>query len=125
MAEWQKAMSSREFAEWVAYAGMEPFGETRADIRIATLAALFAEANRDRKRRRKAFSVGEFVELFRGQTAHDCAPPQDPDRKKAELWANLKAWACAGKAPADSRGPSAGSLGSAQTAGVRDRVRSE
>ena len=97
MAEWQEAMSAREFAEWVAYAGMEPFGETRADIRIATLAALLAEANRDRKRRRKAFSVGEFVTLFRGQRLHDCAPPQDPDQKKAELWANVKAWATRGQ----------------------------
>ena len=116
-------MSAREFAAWVAYAGMEPFGETRADIRIATLAALFAEANRDRKRRRKAFSVGEFVELFRGQTAHDCAPPQDPDRKKAELWANVKAWATRGQRASALRSP--GSLGRAQTGGVRDRVRSE
>ncbi len=105
MAEWQEAMSSREFAEWVAYAGMEPFGETRADIRMATLAALFAEANRDRKRRRKEFSVGEFVEMFRGnpERAHadvpsDTVPPHgDVERKKAELWANLKAWACAGR----------------------------
>ena len=110
MAEWQEAMSAREFAEWIAYAGMEPFGETRADLRIATLAALFAEANRDRKRRRKAFRVGEFVEMFRGGAsatrspgslgaAHTAAPDQDAlEWKKAELWANLKAWAMRGLA---------------------------
>ena len=101
MAEWQEAMSAREFAEWVAYAGMEPFGETRADIRMATVAALLAEANRDRKRRRKAFSVGEFVALFRGgrEIASPAVPPstEDVEAKKAELWANVKAWATRGQ----------------------------
>jgi hypothetical protein len=91
-------MSSREFAEWIAYAGMEPFGETRADLRIATVAAFFAEANRDRKQRRKPYTVGEFVELFRGgaEAASPAAAPgggDDVERKKAELWANVRAWA--------------------------------
>ena len=31
-------MSSREFAEWVAYSRIEPFGERRADLRSATVA---------------------------------------------------------------------------------------
>jgi hypothetical protein len=107
-------MSSREFAEWVAYAGIEPFGETRADIRIATVAALLAEANRDRKQRRKAFSVGEFVALFRGGASARHSPDslsgaqtavldQDAlERKKAALWANFKAWAMRAS-PAGSR----------------------
>lgn len=30
-------ISSRELSEWMAYDRIEPFGETRADLRIATI----------------------------------------------------------------------------------------
>lgn len=39
MAEWQRAMSSREFAEWMAFYRIQPFGEWRRDLRMAMLAA--------------------------------------------------------------------------------------
>ena len=38
--------SARLFLEWQAYSAIEPFGEWRADLRIAQLDALFANANR-------------------------------------------------------------------------------
>ena len=98
--ELQAAMSAREFAEWGAYAMIRPWPADRADIRAATIAALIAESNRDRKRRRKPYGVREFLDLFNGAAAGasdgsgDWQPaPVDPDRKSAELWANLKAWA--------------------------------
>lgn len=37
-------MSSREFAEWMAYNRLEPFGDLRADYRSGMLAALVAQA---------------------------------------------------------------------------------
>lgn len=40
VAEWQAAMSSQEFAEWVACYALDPWGEERADLRAYTLAAL-------------------------------------------------------------------------------------
>lgn len=33
-------MSSHEFAEWMAFAQIQPFGEWREDFRMATLAAV-------------------------------------------------------------------------------------
>ena len=92
VAELQAAMSSREFAEWAAYASMTPMPEQRADLRAATVAALFAEANRDRKRRKKAYGVGEFCELFSGAANAERSAFED---RRAELWANLKVWAYA------------------------------
>ena len=39
MAEWQEAMSSSEFSEWMAFGGLHPFGDGRADLRMGILAA--------------------------------------------------------------------------------------
>ncbi len=44
MAEWQDAMSSHEFAEWLAFRRIQPFGEWRDDWRMATLAAVITNA---------------------------------------------------------------------------------
>jgi len=89
-------MSSREFAEWAAYASMVPMPELRADLRAATVAALFAEANRDRKKRGKAYTVAEFVRFFSGDKLGIATPPKSGaarDDKAKELWAGFKAWA--------------------------------
>ena len=95
--ELQAAMSAREFAEWGAYAMIRPWPADRADIRAATIAALIAESNRDRKKRRKPYGVREFLDLFNGTAAGKSRQPApagpDPDGKSAELWANVKAWA--------------------------------
>ena len=102
MAELQAAMSSREFAEWAAYASMTPMPEQRADLRAATVAALFAEANRDRKRRKKAYGVGEFVRLFAGESGQPQGTAPTRRGKVEELWANLKVWAYAAGAASSS-----------------------
>ena len=45
--EWGLAhISAREFAEWMAYAGLEPFGEPRADFRHAQALQMLANVNR-------------------------------------------------------------------------------
>lgn len=45
VAEAQARIGSAEFAEWMAYYRVEPFGEERADLRngalISTIAAMF------------------------------------------------------------------------------------
>jgi hypothetical protein len=38
VAEAQSRISSREFSEWQAFYGLEPFGEARADLRSAQIA---------------------------------------------------------------------------------------
>lgn len=45
-------MSSREFAEWMAFHDMEPFGEERADLRSAIVASTVANAHRGKRQRR-------------------------------------------------------------------------
>jgi len=57
-------MSSREFAEWMAYCEVEPFGEERADLRSAIVASTVANAHRDPKRRRKPFRPLDFMPRF-------------------------------------------------------------
>jgi hypothetical protein len=57
-------MSSREFAEWLAYFELEPFGEERADLRSGIVASTIANVNRDPKRRRRAFRPEDFMPRF-------------------------------------------------------------
>lgn len=56
--------SSRELTEWMAYAGLEPWGEERADLRMAIIASTIANANRDPKKRRKPFKPEDFLPKF-------------------------------------------------------------
>jgi hypothetical protein len=44
----------------MAYARLEPFGEERADLRMAVLAALIANANRDPAKKREPFTPEDF-----------------------------------------------------------------
>ncbi len=57
----QGEISSREFAEWLAYYRLEPFGEERADLRNARLMALLAQINGDGSRE---FSPADFMPDF-------------------------------------------------------------
>lgn len=57
-------VSSRELSEWMAYGQLEPFGDERADLRSAIVAAVVANANRDPKRRRRPFKPRDFMPEF-------------------------------------------------------------
>lgn len=57
-------MSSKEFAEWMAYAQIEPFGDERADMRMAILASLIANVNRDPKKKSTPYEVSDFMPKF-------------------------------------------------------------
>ncbi len=48
----------------MAYGQLEPFGEDRADLRAAIIAATVANANRDPKRQRRPFRVEDFMPRF-------------------------------------------------------------
>lgn len=83
-------MTSREFAEWQAFFDLHPFGPLWADIRAASLQALIAEINRDRKKRRQPFGLDDFMPAgWLG--AAEAGPEQLPTQ--AELLAKIKAWA--------------------------------
>ncbi len=59
-----KSMSMRTLAGWHAYFELEPFGESRADMRAAQICAVLAEINRDRKARKKPFTALDFMPDF-------------------------------------------------------------
>jgi len=69
-------MSSYEFSEWMAYYNLEPFGEERADLRMAMLASLIANVNRDKKRRPNPFLPKDFMPKFEHEE-------QTPDQQLA------------------------------------------
>ena len=57
--------TSRDLAEWMAYYKIEPFGEFRQDLRIAKLWCLLANINRDVKKQPRAFTIKDFLEVFK------------------------------------------------------------
>lgn len=60
VAEAQARISSREFAEWMAFMRVEPLGAERLDYWMATLLAFLANMHRDPKKRRKPWRVRDF-----------------------------------------------------------------
>lgn len=57
-------MGAAEFAEWRVYLAVEPTGGVRDDLHTAMLMTLLANANRDRKRHPKPFTLQEFMPDF-------------------------------------------------------------
>lgn len=57
-------MSSLEFAEWMALYDLELFGDRRADLRAAIVASTVANAHRNPKKRRRAYSPEGFMPKF-------------------------------------------------------------
>lgn len=58
------SMSYDELIDWTLYAKAEPFGEERADFRMAQLCALTANLQRDPKQRPEAWTVQDFMPDF-------------------------------------------------------------
>lgn len=54
-------MTDEAFAEWIAFARVEPFGPWADDQRNAMHLAQHAEMHRDTKKRRKPFTTGDFM----------------------------------------------------------------
>ena len=59
VAELLQRVSSRELGEWMAYERIEPFGETRADLRVGMLTSLTANINR--KKGATPFTPQDFM----------------------------------------------------------------
>lgn len=59
-------ISSRELTEWQAYNQFDPLDhQERADWRAAMLAALLAEINRNKKKRRKPYTAQDFMPEYK------------------------------------------------------------
>jgi hypothetical protein len=57
-------MSSREFSEWIAYCGIDPFGEERSDLRCGIVSSVIANANSKHR-----FKPRDFMPDFGGRYA--------------------------------------------------------
>lgn len=61
----ERGLTAKGFMAWEHYAQLEPFGEMRADIRIALLCQLIANVNRGPKQR--PYELKDFLLDFSGE----------------------------------------------------------
>ena len=59
-------ISSRDFAEWMAYSRLEPWGPDRDDLRMGIVASTIANSNRGKGQ--KAFKPTDFIPDFEPET---------------------------------------------------------
>ena len=80
----------------MAYYNLEPFGDELAlmDEHFAGLKSLIANANRDPKKRRKAFGPGDFRLLG---VREDGVREEERRSSPQEVYAGFRAWAMMGK----------------------------
>lgn len=79
VAEAQQRVDSREFASWMAYDRVDPFGEERADLRSAIVAATLANIHRGKNA--KPFEAADFMPRF-----DRAKPKQTPTEMQARLF---------------------------------------
>ncbi len=64
-------ISSRQFAEWMAFYRLEPWGEERADLRAGIVASTIANSNRGKGQ--KPFKPQQFMPEFEPETEEQAA----------------------------------------------------
>lgn len=55
-------MTSLQYAEWIAYSRLEPWGEDRDDLRMGIVASVIANSNRGKGQ--KPYKPGDFIPDF-------------------------------------------------------------
>ena len=85
-------MSSREYAEWMAYYRLEPFGEERGDLRAGVVAATVANVNRDPKVRGEPYSPRDFMPLVEA-SGHGPDASEEGGPEPEEVYLKIRAWA--------------------------------
>jgi len=87
-----REIDSREFAEWLAYSNLEPFGPEREDQRAGMIAAIIANVNRDPAKRPEPYDVEDFFPRYdtveRKAAQGELKQTQGPNLKdKLTTWA--------------------------------------
>ena len=83
-------MSAEMFGEWLAFAELEPFGETRADLRAGVLASLQANLYRNERKRAEPYDPGDFFPTLKPRAAAAPLPWQALLIKMQAIGAQLK-----------------------------------
>lgn len=78
-------MSIVQFLEWQEFSRLEPFDESRGDLRAASVVQALVNMNRDRTKHPNPFSLQRFVLRFGDD------PDPDPEPQKAMDWKVMKA----------------------------------
>lgn len=86
-----ESMSSRLMAEWMAYFGIEPFGDELLDTHLATITAILFNANRTKSEKArqvkdyqqwkplpKPFDGQEFFDRLKGWATLSGAKKKEP-----------------------------------------------
>jgi len=68
-----REMRPYELAEWIAFFGINPWGEERADLRAGIVASTLANVNRDPKRRPEPYRATDFMPYRRVDSAAQSA----------------------------------------------------
>ena len=79
-------ISSRQFEEWRAYGDLEPFDETRADIRTAQIVQTLSDLAIARTGRRPRSKLQDFLLRF----GDDAAPPRTPKQARKQVMEAMK-----------------------------------
>jgi hypothetical protein len=84
-------MSSREFAEWVAFARVEPIGQAREDYRLAYLMAFLGNVltarNRKSKEKPRVFEPQDFLPKFwEAEIAAAEVESEQPAEPERQTW---------------------------------------
>jgi len=72
-----QAITGPQLADWLDFYAVEPWGDTRADLRAGIVAAVIANANRDAKRRPEPFTPADFMPLAPRREIDAAAPNID------------------------------------------------
>lgn len=82
-----RRIPSRLLSEWMAYYGLEPFGQERENMHAGLVTSAVYNVNRDPKKHRKPFSPGDFMLEF------DSAGAPKEARSPEEIYALFRTWA--------------------------------
>lgn len=75
VAELLSRVSSHELTEWMAYYGLEPWGEEREDYRAGVQVSTLANIHRDKEKRPQPFGPWDFFQRP-GTPPEDAQPRQ-------------------------------------------------
>lgn len=83
-------MSWADFAGWLGYAEVEPFGERRADLRAGQICAVIANVNRSDKSTHPPYKPSDFIIDFDAAVTKSDARKPVTDRAQ---WESIKSMA--------------------------------
>ncbi len=83
-------MSSSEFAEWIAFFQLQPFGEWRNDYRTATLMALISNVMTRTKDSDPVKAPSDFMEQFDFEKALEAREAQEEIPEHERVWNKVK-----------------------------------